>query len=120
MKILSDLSNQVSAFVADTSSTVKVWSSIVTLAVALISTSFVIDARYAHAGDVESLKTNQEKIILKIEYSQDMQRKKQLEDAMFLYDQVPEAKHTQPERAIYNRQKAEAIELSEKWKGKTP
>lgn len=109
-----------------TSTALKAWAAIVGSIVTIVGGLAMVNSYVAKAADVEAIKlemvadradaaAREKRFSWKIDKSNDMQRKKYLEDKMFEYDQIPEGKHTQAERAINERNKRERYEIIRKW-----
>jgi monomeric isocitrate dehydrogenase len=112
---IATLSANVGTLIKETSTMFKSISAIVITFVTIATSLWYLDNYVAHAADLEKLKVEQQAMVKqfssKVERSADRQRKKYLEDKIFEYDQIPDSKHTQVDRALKNRYATELDEL---------
>lgn len=85
--------------------------------IAIIGAMFALDARYAHAADVEKTKTETKQIILQTALTL---RKQNLEDKLFELElkraQTKDQKLTPMDQALYERYKRHSQEIEAKIK----
>ena len=110
----------------NTSTALKAWAAIIGSLTVIIGGLAALNSYVAKAADVQAIRLElattaatdaerEKRFARKIDKSNDLQRKKYLEDRIFEYDQLPERQHTQVERAINERNKRERIEIIRRW-----
>jgi len=120
------MQEKASSLYKSTSTALKAWAAIIGSLVTIIGALAMVNSYVAKAADVDAIRAEmvvaaaagderEKRLSWKIDKSNDMQRKKYLEDKIFEYDQIPDGRHTQAERAINARNKLERDDLVRKW-----
>ena len=124
--MIQAMQEKASSLYKSTSTALKAWAAIIGSLVTIIGALAMVNSYVAKAADVEAIRADmvlaaaadaerEKRFSWKIDKSNDMQRKKYLEDKIFEYEQIPDGKHTQAEKAINERNKRERIEIIRRW-----
>lgn len=90
---------------------------VVTALTIILGAAFTIDARYAHADDVQKQITN---MTTQTSYAADSLRKQMLEDKIFEIQLIPEKQRSDVQRAILDRYESQSKAIDQRWSRALP